>query len=328
MLLLEDEEVEAQVLGRARSCPGEEHHLRGGPELPDAAAGLLAVLGGEEDARPHLRPDGGKQAVHALAVGIDQLSHVPDAEEEGHVRKRKMEFAVAAYRIGQALERRAQNRVCHRPDPENEGPIEVLLKASSRSRQHDGGNPGCSRHLPCIIQIRAVEAEDQVASSLDPRPDQVGPQGVDAHRKGRRLLCHPDRPCDIGGVGVQGQPQIDHVRSLPFEVADLLGEAEVVKTGRIDDLGQDLHPALTADLHALDLHQRLGPRLQLLDGGSRPLSHPLFEKDAGGDGGGELNLAEEGHNAPEVDGVLRPEPDLRSELPLDGAEVGGYGTRN
>ncbi len=56
-------------------------HLARPPKLPDAAVGLIAVLGGEEDASPHLRPDGGEKSVGPGRVGVEELRHVPRAEE-------------------------------------------------------------------------------------------------------------------------------------------------------------------------------------------------------------------------------------------------------
>ena len=236
--VLDDDQPLIQVFGQYLVLAGKMHQPAGSIYLAHRAPGPGDDLGGEDVLDPQLGHDAHQQGVYPGTVGIGQLGDVADAHQHLLLWKTAAGFKIARDRLGEAKHQGIDYRVDdvgHAPGFEA---FDVAFQAGLPLAKVGHDYDLLAIHLPCDIQIRAVDAQEVV------KANPIGPQYVlaveriEANREPARLefLQHL---YDVWKVTL-GQPsQIDDIGAALAIVLGL-GQQRIDRPqGRIGDLGQD-----------------------------------------------------------------------------------------
>ena len=220
---------------------GVVHQAPGHVHLAHGAARPWDHFRGQHRADAQLLADGDEHGVHARRIGRGELGEVADAHEHPGFRITPPRFGVALDRRGEPVADRLENRIDEIRDPAPRQRVERRLQRVQRSAElghGDDARPG-AREVARDLDVRAIDAEDELGAGADGRSNLLRIERVDADTPARL-----DQLGDDVAERREGQPgraaDVDDVGAGRVEVVGGAADVCARQLRRVVDLGGDL----------------------------------------------------------------------------------------
>ena len=196
---------------------------------------------GQHRTDAQLLADGDEHGVHARGIGRGELGEVADAHQHPGFRVAPPRFGVALDRRGEPVADRLENRIDEIRDPAPGQRVEGRLQRVERSAElgHGDDARACPSEIARDLDVRAVDAEDELGARLDGRSNLPGIERVDADAPARL-----DQLGDDVAERGEGEPgcaaDVDDVGAGRVEVVSRAADVFARQLRCVVDLSGDL----------------------------------------------------------------------------------------